>query len=474
MKIVDRKTAIHNMGNTRTVQNFSKLLGEKAHKLGVVATMYPELSVAVLTDALNNVFFNKKKPSDSFSPINSMAIEWNIDVNYIPKVYISGYTAADLTKPGLNKTPFTVYTTSKYYDKNDTFALENRQQVMVIAPVRMISAKKWEHIVIAVGNDRSSYIDPRFLSKGRYSRYRSNFHPELSERGYTKYLSNTETHRNYLSRHRASESVSADYNMREDVYLQLAKKDGVEYYKMHKYEKDCMDTFMLSRNNSMLASETNFDANGKCMDQDEMGRDIPMGDGVIPQISRYCDKFLYNEFTSDIMDDILFSLSEKADRPTGNTYAVLSNDRLYQQFGKVQKSDLRFQTPNDVSVLYSKDAGGKVKVGAEFISYTFQGNTLVFLPDRSLSQEFDSYGFGIFLDVNADMKSGRPNLAAFTLEGAELIEGYVNGLGGRDGKTSGEVSTGVHGTEYHLIGYSGTAVFSPYKSFIVREDVPVY
>lgn len=47
---------------------------------------------------------------------------------------------------------------------------------------------------------------------------------------------------NYMSRHRASEDVSADYKIRESVYLELAKKDKCEYYKMHQHEKDCMDT----------------------------------------------------------------------------------------------------------------------------------------------------------------------------------------------------------------------------------------
>ena len=51
MKIVDRKTVIHNMGDTRTVQHFNTLLGDKPHKLGLVATMYPDLSITVLTDA---------------------------------------------------------------------------------------------------------------------------------------------------------------------------------------------------------------------------------------------------------------------------------------------------------------------------------------------------------------------------------------------------------------------------------------
>jgi hypothetical protein len=220
-----------------------------------------------------------------------------------------------------------------------------------------------------------------------------------------------------------------------------------------------------------MFSETNYDINGKCLDQDERGRDLPMGDGIIPQIERYCDKFLYNQLSSNVFDDILLAMVEKSDRPTGNTYTALVNERLYSQFGRIMKSDYRFNSPNDGSFLYSKGKGRKVRTGAEFDSYTIQGNTIIFIPDRSLSQEYPAGGYGIFLDTTADMKTGRPNLSMFTLEGNELVEGYVKGLGGTDGKTSGEVSTGVHGSEYHLIGYSLAVLFNPYKSFILRENI---
>lgn len=46
-----------------------------------------------------------------------------------------------------------------------------------------------------------------------------------------------------MSRHRASDTVSADYKLREGVYLEIAKKDKPEYYKMHQHEVDVLNTF---------------------------------------------------------------------------------------------------------------------------------------------------------------------------------------------------------------------------------------
>lgn len=467
MKIVDRQTVAQNMSATKTVEHLGTLLGHKPHKLGSVVTMYPHLSISILTDALKNVYYNPKKNSNSFTPINSMAVEWEIDVNYIKRVKIVGA----ISGPGANKNIETIFLEEHYYDKGDTFTLENKQQLFVVAPPRKINQKRWEYRVKLVGNDPTKTINSTFAAAGRITRYRSNYHPELSERGYTKYHSNTEIHRNYISRHRASTSWSSDFGVMEDIYIEQAKgKNEYEYYKMNKKEKDCMDTFLMSRENSCIFSQTNYDRNGKCLDQDDEGRDIPMGDGVIPQIERYCEKFSYSILTSTIFNAILNAMTEKSHMPTGNTYAVICNERFYQHVGVLMQSDLRFQSPSDGSYFYSVGAGKKVQVGAEFNSYTFQGNTLTFMPDRALSQEYPDHAYGIFLDTTADVTSGKPNIAMFTLEGSEMISGNLIGMGGLDGKSSGTVSTSVAGSEYHLMGYGGSCVFNPYRSFIIEES----
>jgi hypothetical protein len=86
-----------------------------------------------------------------------------------------------------------------------------------------------------------------------------------------------------------------------------------------------------------------------------------------------------------------------------------------------------------------------------------------------LSQEYPEHGYGVFLDTGSDLTSGRPNLAMFTLAGSEMISGTLRGMGGLKGNASGEVATSVHGSQYHILGYSGAVLFNPYKSFILEE-----
>jgi len=472
MKIVDRNTVVQHLGDTKTVQNFGTLLGAKPHKLGTVVTMYKNLALSTLTDALKNVYYNPKKDSNSYVPVNSMVIEWTIDVNFIKKVKIVS-PGTIVSGSGANKSVESIILAEKYYDKNDTFTLENKQQLFVVAPPRKLAQGRWEYKVSLVGNDYSKTINYLYCAAGKDTRYRSNYHPELSERGYSKFISNTETHRNYLSRQRASVSWSSDFALHEEVYLQMGKneKDADSYFKMNKKEKECLDTFLISREQNCLFSETNYDVNGRCLDQDDHGRDIPMGDGVIAQIERYCDKFSYSLLTSDVLNDVLSAMREKSETPTGNIYAIICNERMYDQMNTLMANDLRFISSANGAYFWSKAANGKVKVGAEFDTYTFSGNTVSFLPDRVLSQEYPEGGYGIFLDTGADLSSGRPNVSMFTLQGSEMVSGTLVGMGGASGSTSGEISTSVAGSEYHLMGYSGVVVFNPYRSFIIQESV---
>ena len=57
----------------------------------------------------------------------------------------------------------------------------------------------------------------------------------------------------------------------------------------------------------------------------------------------------------------------------------------------------------------------------------------------------------------------------FTLKNGDFISNKVVGVGGENGLSSGTVSTPVAATKLINWGYSGVAVFNPYRSFILRE-----
>ncbi|MCK5787958.1 MAG: hypothetical protein KAH32_03095 [Chlamydiia bacterium] len=468
MRIVDRRFIDKNIHTTRTRQHFGTLLGEKPHIMGQVVRMYPRLTISNLTEGLRNVYTNKKQQG-GFTPINSYAIQWTIDVNYIKKIRI----ATTVTAPAAGQI-FQVVLEEKYYNKNETFALEDQSQLFIVAPPKYLGPKKWQYSVrsIAVG----ASISDAMLTAGRQTKFRSNYHPELSVRGYVKYQFNTETHRNFLSKHRSSDVQSAEYAASQEYYIERGAKKAkgkleYEYYRLQKLEKDVLESYLWARENHLLFGESNFDANGKCTMQDEKGQDIPIGDGVIKQIERYCEKFVYSVLTTRWLENIMASMREKSPNSIGNSYAFVVNERLYDQIGRLLRDDLRFIGQGDDRHYWTNQNGNKIKVGAHYDSYTFQGNTVVFMVDKILSDEYPDSGYGFCINTGVDQTTTNSGISMFTLEGREMLSGKLRGMGGFSGKESGvDIATSVDGSEYHLLGYSAVTVFNPYNAAIIKES----
>jgi len=467
MKIIDYTTVKATMGDTKTVQDFGKWIGNKPHKLGLVASMYEDLAATYLTDSLLNIYYNERS-ANQFQPVDSTVVEWFLDQNFIEKIYIA--TDVTGTTPGLNKLEFDITFTRKYYDKYDTFTLENRQQLFVVQTPTRLATNLWRYTVRLVGNDLTKSADKNFMKKGNYTRLRSNYHPELSEMGYSKFQSNTEMHRNHLSLHRASATFSQQYAVLEDVYLATAEKGEAVYLKMNKKEKECTDSFMYARNQHILFGKSNFDINGKCLDQDAQGRDIPMGDGIVHQLERYCDKMVYSRLSVNVFDEMLDTMVSKAAKATGNKFVFIVNEKLWSRINRVLRDFLKGYA-QDGTYFFSKAKNGEVKVGATFSSYEIGGNVISFTVDRCLSHEYDSFEYGIMVDVTPDTSTGRPGIAMFSLKGSDMLSGNLKGMGGLSGTESGDVATPVAGSSYHLMGYSGVAVFNPYRSFILQQSV---
>lgn len=66
-----------------------------------------------------------------------------------------------------------------------------------------------------------------------------------------------------MTTHRSDVDMSAQYKPMEDVFIQIGKgqKDD-PVYKMNSAEKDCLDTFMMARNNNLVWGKTDVDENG--------------------------------------------------------------------------------------------------------------------------------------------------------------------------------------------------------------------
>ncbi len=472
MQIFDSSTVKATMGTTKTYEDFHKFLGAKPHRLGVVARHYQDLTASYLTESLMNIYSNTTKPT-KFQNIDALVFEWEVDTDYIKRVEFAAVPVGD----GTNGSDIVMAFKERYYEKYDTFRIEDSRQLCIVTtgPTRRAD-DYWEVVVRLVDADFSSILDPNACQPGSKTRFLTNYHPELSEEGYTKYQSNIERYRNHISFHRNDISWSAQYAIMEDVFIGLGMNKGAgdqtqTLFKMKRKEQELLENFMFVRNNALLFGKSNFDRNGKCtITEPHTGRPIPMGDGIIAQIERYAQKYAYAKMSSNVMDTVMETMRQKSKKSDGNQYVFIVNERMWSQIQRALRQYLKDWQPC-TPVFFSMKAGGNVEVGATFSSYVQGGNQISFKVDKALTLEYPDKGYGMCIDLTADLTTGSPALQMFTLKGGEFIRGFLKGLGGMSGVESGDIASPVAGSKLVHAGYAGVGVFSPYRSFIVEENI---
>ena len=458
------------MSETRTYEDFSKFLGTNPKRLGIVSRLYEDCTASYLTESLKNIFYQDRKSNNKYQSLDSMYFDWEIETNNIKRVEFADNFNSPVT-PG---SEFVLAFKERYYEKYDIFQIDSTgQQCMVVArPIRKRD-DYWEVTVRLIDNDYRTEFQSVY--RGDTTRFIGNAVPELHEEGYVKYQSNVSKFRNYITTHRVDDSYSAQYAAFEDMWITIGKGNGdgkqsEVTYRMDKKEKNLLDNFMYVRNNMLLFSKTNVDKNGKVTICDpDTGRPIYIGEGVIPQVEKFASKYAFNTLTLEVFRTVIAMLVEKAEKPTGNNFTFIINERMWFL---IQDTLADFLSHNNIdgSYMWSMKANDYIQVGATYNSYKYGGNTVTFVVDRTFSREFGfDKGYALCLDLTADKTNAQPPIAMFTLKGGDFITNKVLGVGGADGLSSGVVSSPVAGSKIINWGYSSVAVFNPYRSFILRE-----
>ena len=458
------------MGDTRTYEDFSKFLGERPHRLGVVSRLYPELTATFLTESLRNIFYGDEKKAKGFQNIDSTYFEWEVETNYIKRIPF----AAVPVGTGVDGTEIEMIFPENYYQLHEIFKIESTgQQCFVVSrPIRK-SDKEWSIMVRLIDDDYSSELDLSGCQIGDLTRFIGNAKPELHDTGFVKYQSNVEKMRNYMTTVRVDDSYSSKYALMEDTFIKVGKGDGngnlsEKIYRLEPMKKNLIQNFLYARENMILLAKGNIGVDGKATISDRStGRPIYIGDGMIPQIERFASKYAGNRVTVNTFHTIISTMVEKAESPTGNHFCFMVNEKAWAIVQRVL-GDYLATRHTDGAYLWSKGGEGKyIKVGTTFDAYEWGGNTISFKVDRTLSREFVDPYF-LCIDLTTGKTSTQPPVAMYSLKGKDYIFNEVLGVGGRSGGDSGVVSSPVAGGMMTIHGYAGIAVYNPYRSFIMK------
>jgi hypothetical protein len=455
--------------HNRTDEDFSKFLGNRPERLGVVSRMepYEQFTASYLTEAVGNVYQLKEK-SDKYQKIDSLSFSWDIEQNKIQYAYF----ADDVVQNGLNGSEITMAFTKREFEAEETFMIDGSKQMcwVVEAPTRRAD-DYWEYQVRLMSGDREAVLDTSVCKKGMKARWIGSAKPELHDTGFVKFQSNAESMQQYITEIRCDIDFSSRYEALEKMYIKISRGTEMGKWQSKIFEwperkKVLLDTFMATRNQGMLWQHGTMDEKGRSTLTDRMGRPIIAGDGIIPQINRFASKFNYTTLDLSLFNTMLTTLARKCKNTTGNTFQLVVNDILWMDLQNVLGQYLA-DNKTDGAYLWSKQTNGNIKAGATYDAYTFGGNTLIIHVDRALSLEYgEDKGYGILIDLTGDKASGRPAIEMFTLEGKQLVEDTVTGVGLR----GGEVATKVAGGSFIMSGYWGVAVYNPYRSCILMQN----
>lgn len=360
------------MSDTRTYEDFSKFLGERPHRLGVVSRLYPELTATFLTESIRNIFYGDNKKANGFQNIDATYFEWEVETNYIKRVPF----AAEPVGKGEDGTEIEMTFPENYYQLHEIFKIEKTgQQCFVVArPIRKAD-NMWSVLVRLIDDDYSSVLDVDGCHIGDTTRFIGNAKPELHDTGFVKYQSNVEKMRNYMTTVRVDDSYSSKYALMEDTFIKIGKGENQgclteKIYKLEPMKKNLIENFLYARENMILLAKGNIGVDGKATISDRgTGRPIYIGDGMIPQIERFASKYAANNVTINTFHTIISTMVEKAERPTGNHFCFMVNERAWAIVQRVL-GDYLSTRKTDGAYVWSRGGEGKyIKVGATFDAY---------------------------------------------------------------------------------------------------------
>lgn len=499
---VATESEIANFSNqTFSFGSMIKLMGTKPHHIGGYIRHKKQYSLGLLaiTEMLGNVFMDEKGLT-KLEGIDTYSFTYDVETSQIPVIR---FTRDHDTVPS-DTSAFHIFMESRYFSKYDVIRLRNTQLLYVLQEAERESENEFRYLVQHVSEGAPDY---RFMKQYEYATYAYNNHPEFSEYGTTKYHYNMERHINYMAKLRAGQRYSSDFRAAQDLFFiddaNLAKagnKKAGQYkiFKLNSIEQHVLDHFLISANQYLLTGRSTVnEATGRSRIQVGHDQDVIAGDGLIPQYERYAYYIDYpkNKLSLRDMQEAVDYVADKRGKSQGNHITVICNRRFSRHKNDALQNAINvFSQYNNGTWFFSRDVddvynakdeytpNNKVKrmrfpqetvVGSTFNTYVYDGNTVTFVVDEVLTTMYPYQGYGIFIDtgIYEDENGKTPGVHLKTIKGRALIKNYINGMGGVDGRSDGNVSTPLDASRFEVLGFRGICVRNPYAATIIKEIV---
>ncbi len=485
MRVVSRiSNDVLKSNKTMTIRELSKLFTVAPNLAAKTIRLFPQNSLSMLTEGLGEIYDIKAK-TDAFQGINENSYKWKLRGHQLPKVRTVARSTGGAISAGdtlgLAVQPFVIALESSYYNPRDIIKLEDGSLLYVTSEATFITEGQFEYTVKLNTNDPTATVSGAYLVAGKTTGPAGNAYPELSDKGYINAGMAAEEWINYITKVRYDWSWSADAAATKFLIEDTVNHNGksVRYnYITDELWYNALEQYHFKKEMELIYGRTTMDARGRCWLQDEKGQDIVKGDGLIAQMDR-SSKQTYTKQSISLYEDILSDMSLKMPKRTGNTILMTTGAQGWKEFGQVMRAEHRGWV-SDGSGAYVRTKNGKVQLGAEYNSFTFQGNQIIV----SVNNVFDhpanvsaTDSEGRFLEsskllfIDMSTYEGVKNIQLIAKDGRSFVTGELDGIGGQDGKTSGKVGTLLDGSAKAIVGTMGVVMHNPYSSYMLEKVV---
>jgi hypothetical protein len=152
---------------------------------------------------------------------------------------------------------------------------------------------------------------------------------------------------------------------------------------------------------------------------------------------------------------------------------LVTGTRGYHSFMRLMEDSLKIGDN-----VYATRSGNQVSLGANFNKYIFGNSSITITRNYALDYKneadiLDEDGYPLrsskMFFIDRSKYEGEPNISVFHQNGLDMVINDIYGVGGKDGKSSGVVSSPVHGSKKIVIGTIGLKVLNPYSSIILEK-----
>lgn len=457
-------------GGTFTTDVIERLARKYSNINHKIFRLYPQYSLTAIIEGLGYV-----KGIDGISKsgqsINGCYLEWELigENNMAVNVATGGATGV----VGANFTTFNLCLESNFFNQNDVAKTENGQLLFFESNAIPQPSGKYLYEVSLFTSNPAETIDASvWLNNTRRIAYSYNAHSELNDNGYIKSRRVTEVHREYVTTFRHDMTISGHANMTQ--YQIVDDKSGLSFFISHA-EKMLYEMVALTKERILLEGRSTVDSNGIPRKIDKRTKlPIIAGNGLEAQLDASC-KQNYTTLTKRMLQDVIAEVLHKSGKSDGVDIMLMTGTQGMRMFLDLMENSLKIGDN-----VYATRNGDKVTVGANFTKYIYGDSTITVARNYALDYredavELDDEGYPLtsskMFFIDKSKYDGEPNLMAFHQNGAAMVVNTIKGVGGLDGKSSGEVASPVHASRKIVLGTIGLRVLNPYSSMILEKKV---